>query len=52
VFPVHPTAFHEERPRWGASGAKSGPGDSYKLAEIYAPTTVTECVGSNPSTPG
>ena len=33
VFPVHPTAFHAARPRWGASGAKSDPGDSYKLAD-------------------
>lgn len=33
VAPVHPTAFHAARPRWGASGAKSDPGDSYKLAD-------------------
>ncbi|WP_328981501.1 IS110 family transposase [Streptomyces mirabilis] len=33
VVPVHPTAFHAARPRWGASGAKSDPGDSYKLAD-------------------
>jgi transposase len=33
VFPVHPNAFHAARPRWGASGAKSDPGDSYKLAD-------------------
>lgn len=33
VFPVHPTAFHAARPRRGASGAKSDPGDSYKLAD-------------------
>ncbi|WP_053724640.1 IS110 family transposase [Streptomyces sp. WM6378] len=33
VMPVHPTAFHAARPRWGASGAKSDPGDSYKLAD-------------------
>ena len=33
VIPVHPTAFHAARPRWGASGAKSDPGDSYKLAD-------------------
>jgi transposase len=31
--PVHPTAFFAARPRWGASGAKSDPGDSYKLAD-------------------
>jgi hypothetical protein len=33
--PVHPTAFHAARPRWGASGAKSDPGgaDGYKLAD-------------------
>jgi hypothetical protein len=33
VVPVHPTAFFATRPRWGASGAKSDPGDSYKLAD-------------------
>jgi hypothetical protein len=33
VVPVHPTAFHTARPRWGASGAKSDPGDSYKVAD-------------------
>jgi hypothetical protein len=33
VAPVHPTAFHAARPRWGASGAKSDPGDSFKLAD-------------------
>jgi transposase len=33
VVPVHPTSFFAARPRWGASGAKSGPGDSYKLAD-------------------
>lgn len=32
-MPVHPTSFHAARPRWGASGAKSDPGDSYKLAD-------------------
>jgi len=31
--PVHPTAFWAARPRWGASGAKSDAGDSYKLAD-------------------
>lgn len=33
VLPVHPTSFHAARPRWGAAGAKSDPGDSYKLAD-------------------
>jgi hypothetical protein len=33
VVPVHPTAFHAARPRWGAAGAKSDPGDSYMLAD-------------------
>jgi transposase len=33
VVPVHPNAFYAARPRWGASGAKSDPGDSYKLAD-------------------
>jgi transposase len=33
VVPIHPNAFHATRPRWGASNAKSDPGDSYKLAD-------------------
>jgi transposase len=33
VVPVHPTAFWAARPRWGAAGAKSDAGDSYKLAD-------------------
>jgi transposase len=33
VVSVHATAFHAARPRWGAAGAKSDPGDSYKLAD-------------------
>ncbi len=33
VVPIHPNAFHATRPRWGASRAKSDPGDSYKLAD-------------------
>jgi transposase len=33
VVPVSPGAFHAARPRWGAAGAKSDPGDSYKLAD-------------------
>lgn len=33
VVPVHPNAFHAVRPRWGASRAKSDPGDSYELAD-------------------
>jgi hypothetical protein len=33
VVPVHATAFHAARPRWGAAGAKSDPGDSDKLAD-------------------
>src|SRR5215472_7771786 len=33
VVPVHPASFFAARPRWGASGAKSDPGDSYKLAD-------------------
>jgi hypothetical protein len=33
VVPVHATAFHAARPRWGAAGAKSDPGDSYRLAD-------------------
>jgi hypothetical protein len=33
VIPVHATAFHAARPRWSAAGAKTDPGDSYKLAD-------------------
>lgn len=33
VVPIHPNAFHATRPRWGASRAKSDPGDSYKLGD-------------------
>jgi transposase len=33
VVPVHPNSLYAARPRWGASGAKSDPGDSYKLAD-------------------
>jgi transposase len=34
VVPIHPNAFHATRPRWGASKAKSDPGDSFKLADF------------------
>jgi transposase len=33
VVAVHPNAFKAARPRWGASGAKSDPADSYCLAD-------------------
>ena len=33
VVPIHPNALHASRPRWGAAGAKSDPGDSYRLAD-------------------
>jgi transposase len=33
VVAVHPNAFNAARPRWGASRAKSDPGDSWKLAD-------------------
>jgi transposase len=33
VVPIDPGAFHAARPRWGAAGAKTDPGDSYKLAD-------------------
>lgn len=33
VVPVHPNAFAAARARWGASKAKSDPGDSYRLAD-------------------
>jgi len=33
VYPVHPNAFAAARPRWGASRAKSDPGDAYRLAD-------------------
>ena len=34
VVPIHPNAFNAARPRWGASGAKSDPGDSFRLADF------------------
>jgi Transposase len=46
VVPISPGAFHAARPRWGAAGAKSDPGDSYKLATTCAPTA-TGCAGWN-----
>ncbi len=33
VVPIHPNAFNAARPRWGASRAKSDPGDSWRLAD-------------------
>jgi transposase len=33
VMAINAGAFHAARPRWGAAGAKSDPGDSYKLAD-------------------
>jgi transposase len=33
VVPIDPGAFHATRPRWSAAGAKTDPGDSYKLAD-------------------
>jgi transposase len=33
VVPIHPNSFNAVRPRWGASKAKSDPGDSFKLAD-------------------
>lgn len=34
VVPIHPNAFKAARARWGMSGSKSDPGDSYKLADF------------------
>jgi hypothetical protein len=34
VVPIHPNSFNAARARWGASGAKSDPGDSYRLADF------------------
>jgi transposase len=33
VVAIDPRAFHAARPRWGAAGAKTDPGDSYKLVD-------------------
>ncbi len=33
VVPIDPRAFKAARPRWGAAGAKSDPGDAAKLAD-------------------
>ena len=51
VVPVHPTAFFAARPRWGASGAKSDPGDSYKLAD-YLRTDAHRLRRLTPADPG
>ena len=34
IVPIHPNSFNAARARWGASGAKSDPGDSYRLADF------------------
>jgi transposase len=34
VVPIHPNAFHAARPRWEGAGAKSDPGDAYRLADL------------------
>lgn len=34
VVPIHPNSFNAARARWGASAAKSDPGDSYRLADF------------------
>ncbi|MGH9267791.1 MAG: IS110 family transposase [Acidimicrobiales bacterium] len=34
VVSIHPNAFEAARPRWGASRAKSDPGDSFRLADF------------------
>ena len=47
VVPVHPTAFHAARPRWGAAGAKSDLVTATSWLTTCAPTG-TGCAGSNP----
>ncbi|HEY3034832.1 MAG TPA: IS110 family transposase [Streptosporangiaceae bacterium] len=51
VVPVHPNSFHAARPRWRASGAKSDPGDSYKLAD-YLRTDGHRLRRLDPADPG
>jgi hypothetical protein len=34
VVPIHANAFHAARPRWEGAGAKSDPGDAYRLADL------------------
>jgi transposase len=34
LYPIHPNAFHAARPRWEGAGAKSDPGDAYRLADL------------------
>src|SRR6266542_5313213 len=34
VVQIHPNAFAAARSRWGAAGAKSDPGDAFKLADL------------------
>lgn len=36
VVPVHPTSFYAARPRWGASGAKSDPGEQLQARRLPA----------------
>lgn len=36
VVAIDPGAFHAARPRWGAAGAKTDPGDSYKARGLPA----------------
>ena len=48
VVPVHPTAVHAARPRWGAAGAKTDPRTATSWLTTCAPTA-TGCAGSNPS---
>jgi hypothetical protein len=40
VVPVHPTAFFATRPRWGASGAKSDPGEATSSPTTCGPTGI------------
>jgi transposase len=35
VVPIHANAFHAARPRWEGAGAKSDPGDAYRLADLF-----------------
>jgi hypothetical protein len=49
VVPVHPTAFHAARPRWGAAGAKPIRVTATSWLTTSAPTG-TGCAGYNRST--
>lgn len=51
VVPVHPTAFHAARPRWGPPARNPTRGTATSLPITYG-LTATACAAWNPSSPG